>query len=383
MAASSGPDIVDSGLVLALDAADRNSYDKFENIITNSEFEYLQLSGSTVATANQPFVPYGRNTAVNFNNNGGAGDTYIYRNFNTSLASGTKYIISVFSNSPTLVLGQGGLASGKFTQISFGSITLSNGWYRHWVSYSATVNNPNIVPQVVVAQGINVTLSGWQVETGTEITDYYPTTGTTKTRGSTLIDLTGRGNTGTLTNGPTYNSSNGGSIVFDGTDDYILVSSNASIPYTSSARTVSIWFYTNTTTWTDDANNLFFYGTSSTRSAFGIDMAPYPNMQFYAWSDDLTFATTYSQVGWKNICITYNGSTTVLIYENGVFTRTKTLGGTLNTSTSDVYIGAINPSVVAGWYYDGRIATTQIYNRALTATEIQQNFNATRSRFGI
>ena len=45
----------------------------------------------------------------------------------------------------------------------------------------------------------------------------YPTTGTTWT------DLSGRGNTGTLTNGPTYSSANGGSIVFDGVNDYVTV----------------------------------------------------------------------------------------------------------------------------------------------------------------
>ena len=234
------------------------------------------------------------------------------------------------------------------------------------------------------AVGGTVTSSGGytiHTFTTTGSTTFTPLVATNNSAILGLTDLSERNNFATSVNGPTYSSANGGSLVFDGTDDYILVSSNASIPYTSSARTVSIWFYTNTTTWTDDANNLFFYGTSSTRSAFGIDMAPYPNMQFYAWSDDLTFATTYSQVGWKNICITYNGSTTVLIYENGVFTRTKTLGGTLNTSTSDVYIGAINPSVIAGGYYDGRIATTQIYNRALSAAEIQQNYNATKTRY--
>ena len=54
-------------------------------------------------------------------------------------------------------------------------------------------------------------------------TKSYPGSGTTWT------DLSGRGNTGTLTNGPTYSSANGGSIVFDGTNDYVVVNNNASI----------------------------------------------------------------------------------------------------------------------------------------------------------
>jgi hypothetical protein len=203
--------------------------------------------------------------------------------------------------------------------------------------------------------------------------------------GTIWSDLSGNGNRGILTNGPTYNSANGGSIVFDGGDDYVLVNSSASIPYGSTARTVSIWFYTNTTTWANDANNLFFYGSNVNGSSFGIDFSTYPSMEVWTYGGagrDLTFSTTYSQVGWKNITVTYNGSTTILIYENGTFTQTLTLTSACNTPSSGVYIGAVNPSILTA-YYDGRIANTQIYNRALSAAEISQNFNALRSRFSI
>ena len=210
-------------------------------------------------------------------------------------------------------------------------------------------------------------------------TKSYPGSGTTWT------DLSGRGNTGTLVNGPTYSSANSGSIVFDGADDYVLVNSNASIPYGSTARTVSIWFYTNTTTWADNVNNLFYYGAGSNGSSFGIDFSTYPSMEVWTYGGagrDLTFSTTYSQVGWKNITVTYNGSTTILIYENGTFTQTLTLTSACNTPSSGVYIGAVNPSILTA-YYDGNIANTQIYNRALSAAEISQNFNALRGRYGI
>jgi hypothetical protein len=207
----------------------------------------------------------------------------------------------------------------------------------------------------------------------------YPGTGTAWT------DLSGAGNNGTLVNGPTYNTLNNGYMIFDGTNDHALVSSNASIPYGSSARTVNIWFYTNTTTWAADFNSLFFYGASSTGNAFGIDFSTYPSMEVFTWGGagrDLTFSTTYSQVGWKNITVTYNGSTTILIYENGIFTQTLTLTAACNTTSSDVYIGALNPSVLSS-YYDGNISQASIYNRALTATEVRQNFEAVRGRYGI
>ena len=65
-------------------------------------------------------------------------------------------------------------------------------------------------------------------------TKSYPKSGTT------WSDLSGNGNTGTLTNGPTFNSANGGSIVFDGVDDYVNVANASSL--NSSAQTISVWY---------------------------------------------------------------------------------------------------------------------------------------------
>jgi hypothetical protein len=71
------------------------------------------------------------------------------------------------------------------------------------------------------------------------------------------------------------------------------------------------------------------------------------------------------------------------IYVNGVLRATSaTLTGTVTQNTTGAaFIGIYGN--FAGYPFNGRIAQTQIYNRALTAAEIQQNFNATRSRFGI
>jgi hypothetical protein len=240
------------------------------------------------------------------------------------------------------------------------------------MSWKVTKTSYPDIRNGIVTSGLVLNLDAAQ-------TASYPGSGTTWT------DLSGNGNNGTLISGPTFDSANGGSIVFDGSNDYVLVNSNASIPYGSTARTVSIWFYTNTTTWADNANNLFYYGAGSNGSSFGIDFSTYPFIEVWTYGGagrDLTFSTTYSQVGWKNITVTYNGSTTILIYENGTFTQTLTLTSACNTPSSDVYIGAVNPSILTA-YYDGRIATTQIYNRALSAAEVTQNFNCLRMRYGI
>jgi hypothetical protein len=75
---------------------------------------------------------------------------------------------------------------------------------------------------------------------------------------------------GTLVNGVGFTSSNNGSFTFDGTNDYIAAS-GTNFPLSNSPRTLNIWFYTKTSTWTADANNLFSYGTNGTRQSFSVD----------------------------------------------------------------------------------------------------------------
>jgi hypothetical protein len=77
----------------------------------------------------------------------------------------------------------------------------------------------------------------------------------------------------------------------------------------------------------------------------------------------------------------YNGSTTISIYENSRNTQNATVTA-LSTTNTSVWIGSIDPSYQP-WYYDGRISNIQIYNKALSAQEVQQNYNALKSRFGL
>ena len=183
----------------------------------------------------------------------------------------------------------------------------------------------------------------------------------------------------TLVNGVGFTSSNNGTFTFDGTNDYIAVSGN-NFPLGNSPRTLNIWYYTNTSTWQSNINNLFWYGTAAvTRQSFGVDFDTYPTMEFYSWGDDLNWNTTAPQVGWKNLQIAYDGNLTLRIYELGALVATKTFSAQLNTVLStDVQIGAI--TYVPG-YFDSNISQVSMYNRALSATEILQNYNATKGRY--
>ena len=185
----------------------------------------------------------------------------------------------------------------------------------------------------------------------------------------------------TLINGVGFTSSNNGTFTFDGTNDYIAVS-GSNFPLGNSPRTLNIWYYTNTSTWQANINNLFWYGTAAvTRQSFGIDFDTYPMMEFYSWGDDINWNTSAPQVGWKNLQIAYDGNLTLRIYELGALVATKTFSAQLNTVLStDVQIGAI--TYVPG-YFDSNISQVSMYNRALSATEILQNYNATKRRYGL
>jgi len=196
--------------------------------------------------------------------------------------------------------------------------------------------------------------------------------------GITVNGLVG-GIGGTLINGVGFTSSNNGSFIFDGSDDYIAAS-GTNFPLSNSPRTLNIWFYTKSSTWTTNSNNLFWYGTiNSTRQSFALDFDGYPKMEFYTWADDILWNTFGPQEGWKNVQVTYDGNTTCRVYEAGILVTTKTLGAQLNTVlSSNVQIGAITS---LSHYFDSNISQVSMYNRALTAQEILQNYNATKKRY--
>jgi hypothetical protein len=198
--------------------------------------------------------------------------------------------------------------------------------------------------------------------------------------GTTWFDRSGNGNNGTLTNGPTFSSGNLGSISFDGVDDTVTITNPPNNPTGSSPRTVSVWFYTEDSTWTDNVNNLFYYGSATTRQSFGIDFfTTYPNMEIWTFADDLTFSITGPKVGWHNVTATYDGNLNLKAHYNGVFSAEKTLGGVLNTGNTSINIG----SSTTLSYFIGKVSNVSIYNRALSAAEVLQNYNATKGRFGL
>jgi hypothetical protein len=197
--------------------------------------------------------------------------------------------------------------------------------------------------------------------------------------GTTWFDRSGNGNNGTLVNGVGYNGSNYGSLSFGGTND--VVNSTTSIIDRADGQeiTVSCWikpsrtsgqysvFCTNRSNDAGIYNWIFYQHTTDGAIAFHGDAQ---NKSSYVPTINV----------WINVTNTVTASGVSTLYVNGVSTYTVTGYTYGNGTPSRLGIGA-DPG--AQEPFQGNIANTQIYNRALTADEISQNFNATRGRFGI
>jgi hypothetical protein len=189
--------------------------------------------------------------------------------------------------------------------------------------------------------------------------------------GNTVYDLSGSGNTSALTNGPTYLSSNLGAFVLDGSNDYILVNSQANILSKTAYTKIAFIYISNFST----VNNIISGGFSGQHAfwMFGTDKL---NAGHNGSWNTVVGATSISLNTWYFAAVTYSDSTGWKLYLNGREDGTSASTTTF-TGNQEIVIGAYSSSN----NFTGRISNIQVYNRALTATEILQNYHAAKGRY--
>ncbi len=204
-------------------------------------------------------------------------------------------------------------------------------------------------------------------------TNSYPGSGTTWT------DLSGNSNNGTLTNGPTYSSADGGSIVFDGTDDYVSETSGLSDSFLQGDWTISFWVNFDVISTNNTGRILLQHGSNSTRRGLHLEQRN-SSLIFGLYGDDLGGSQTLSTGTWYNITFTLNSTTRLQqIFVNGFLDNSRTANGAYVGTGSNTRIGgrALNFSS----YLDGKISNVVAYNRVLSAQEISQNYNFLKDRY--
>lgn len=226
--------------------------------------------------------------------------------------------------------------------------------------------------------------------------------------GNTWIDLSGNGYNGNLvsnnaTTGPTYNSSNNGSIVFDGNDDYVNPGTLGNFGQNiGSGFSVSVW--TKTTQATSGAilstlntGSSVIFSLNTNRGVGGRDVLNTAGAtQIFLRSSINTFLVGYINNSalydgnWHNLVWTVASSpstTGSTVYLDGTsqaitFTDTTTLTSFVNFDWP-LTIGGSNNRGVIFRFFNGNIAIVKLYTRELSGAEVQQNFNVLRGRFGI
>lgn len=200
----------------------------------------------------------------------------------------------------------------------------------------------------------------------------YPGSGTTWT------DLSGNGYTGILTNGPTYSSANGGSIVFDGTDDSV------NIIGLDLQRNFSLEAWVKFDQLSSEG--IFGQGTNSTNNAIGVRQDNSTTTTFYMYFNDYAATTTNIVTNqWYHYVVTYNHSSpyTKQIYRNGVLIGTSGAQSQY-AGSGDFRIGqTYGPSVGNSEPLSGSISIARGYSKILSATEVSTNFDGFRHLYGV
>ena len=202
--------------------------------------------------------------------------------------------------------------------------------------------------------------------------------------GTTWGDLSGNANNGTLTNGPTFNSANGGSIVFDGVDDYASTSATT----INESQTFSAWV--SITAATDFLAGIVTQHNYAATANFGINYLSsnklaasigYTNGTREYQTKTTTYVTTINKI--FNVALVYNSiENKIYWYINGSLDSSYILSATPKFTNYAVGIGRWDAGY-NDYYFNGKIYSALIYNSALSNAEISQNYNAQKSRFGL
>lgn len=181
--------------------------------------------------------------------------------------------------------------------------------------------------------------------------------------------------TGTLTNGASFDKSNGGTIITDGTDDYVTFGDESSLNLQN--LTMSCWFKFTGLGSSPDAG---IFGKIHSSTGYKGYMFWYGggHARFYArGATRISYAMSSNQ--WCSLVGTYD-STTFKYYFNGSLVGSSTQTVTIDASSQDFYIGNYGH---ANRTIGGEFGPVHLYNRALTAAEVSRNYNVMRHRFGI
>ena len=204
------------------------------------------------------------------------------------------------------------------------------------------------------------------------VSDSYPGTGTT------WYDLSGLDNNGTLS-GATFSSDSGGTMVFNGTNNYVGFNSVDQIPIGNEPYTISVWFNSDEM----PSNRGFIgwgaFGSANQVNAWRLRDTGVSGFRHYWWGNDLDYTTPMSSGTWYNAIAAYQNGSRKLYLNNVQVAEDFPTGHNVPYATN-LRIGVTAESL--GEWFDGKIAQVVIYQRGATNSEIGMIWNSGKDRFG-
>ena len=185
------------------------------------------------------------------------------------------------------------------------------------------------------------------------------------------------GNDGVLTNGPTFSEDNLGTISFDGSNDHVLVADSSELRIGLGHFAISMWILDEN----DDSSYFVWMAKGQTGAdEWSLYHSTTNRLRFYADSGgiDISYTGAMNDGAWHHVVVTRDAVTTTL-YKDGVSVGSDSVDGYDLNTTKDISIGASEEG--SARFTTGKIADARLYNNALTAAEVLQNYNATKRRF--
>jgi len=306
----------------------------------------------------------------------------IYSSFGSSIRS-SNYTVQYSDDNSNWTTAFTGVASNNTScgiQQNTGSGSGSYGLHRYWryVEGSPIQSHHPRVSRIILTDinGIDYNLVVYTSDNCSDTGTYQVGTVSLDFGGTTWTDLSTNGNTGELLNGVGYSSSNRGALTFDGSNQKVTKSS-ATINF--SGGSMEVWAYFNNF---NGNQGVFSMSTHPTYINFYI-----PTSRLMRWEVIGNAGSAYSTISstyviepstWYHFVGTFGEGNTTKLYINGVLNNSQSS----YTNVPSNFTSVINLGEYAG-YLNGRISNAKIYNRALSAAEISQNYNALRGRYGI
>ena len=284
---------------------------------------------------------------------------------NESLSSSAAYSGSIGTNAYSIRIGadnDGNCVNGLISSVSI---------YNKGLTAIEVLQNYNATRKKYYPDE-NIVTNGLILHIDPSKNTSYPGTG------NTIYDLSGFGNTGTLSAGLTFSSLNGGSIVNDAGNKVLSYpSANFSTNNFTMEAWVSVKNYPGT-------NAVFISNRGTSDNGWLLDVTLNKKGRIFIQRDAGTSYSleTISDLGlnkWANLSVVRNG-TNLSLYRDGIFQNSTTLPSNYDIQSAYANDYALRYFTSNG-PLDGNISTIKYYNRALSVAEVQQNYNATKGRF--